>query len=218
MKLGVNKLNKFQMTNFEKELIKRFGEQNVRQIEVNSTEMPLLLVTLNFDNQLRILITNGLSDFKMEVPEKVVGREFNEIYFCLPSYWDVNDRENSNMNWIFDWIQRLAKHVVSKNTWFGHGHTIPCGNPFKALSSTMKQNHFFLSDTMLLTDELNPVELEDKTVYLLSIIPIFEEEMDYKQGKGTLKLSQRLMNHGITEKLDDYRGTVLRSKWKFLGK
>jgi hypothetical protein len=206
------------MTNFEKELIKRFGEQNVRQIEVNSTEMPLLLVTLNFDNQLRILITNGLSDFKMEVPEKVVGREFNEIYFCLPSYWDVNDRENSNMNWIFDWIQRLAKHVVSKNTWFGHGHTIPCGNPFKALSSTMKQNHFFLSDTMLLTDELNPVELEDKTVYLLSIIPIFEEEMDYKQGKGTLKLSQRLMNHGITEKLDDYRGTVLRSKWKFLGK
>jgi len=218
LKLGVNKLNKFQMTNFEKELIKRFGEQNVRQIEVNSTEMPLLLVTLNFDNQLRILITNGLSDFKMEVPEKVVGREFNEIYFCLPSYWDVNDRENSNMNWIFDWIQRLAKHVVSKNTWFGHGHTIPCGNPFKALSSTMKQNHFFLSDTMLLTDELNPVELEDKTVYLLSIIPIFEEEMDYKQGKGTLKLSQRLMNHGITEKLDDYRGTVLRSKWKFLGK
>jgi hypothetical protein len=206
------------MTNFEKELIKRFGEHFVRQIEVNSTEMPLLLVTLNFDNQLRILITNGLSDFKMEVPEKVVGREFNEIYFCLPSYWDVNDRENSNMNWIFDWIQRLAKHVVSKNTWFGHGHTIPCGNPFKALSSTMKQNHFFLSDTMLLTDELNPVELEDKTVYLLSIIPIFEEEMDYKQGKGTLKLSQRLMNHGITEKLDDYRGTVLRSKWKFLGK
>jgi hypothetical protein len=206
------------MTNFEKELIKRFGEQNVQQVAVNSTEMPLLLVTLNFDNQLRILVTNGLSDFKMEVPEKVAGREFNEIYFCLPSYWEVNDHENSNMNWIFDWIQRLAKHVVSKNTWFGHGHTIPCGNPFKALSNTMKQNHFFLSDTMLLTDELNPIELEDKTVYLLSIIPIFEEEMDYKQGKGTLKLSQKLMNHGITEKLDDYRGTVLRSKWKFLGK
>lgn len=206
------------MENFKQKLIDRFGPAQVKEVPVQENEMPLLLVDLGNQSQTRILITNGLSDFKMTVPEKVKGREFNEIYFCLPSYWDLNDLENPNMNWVFYWIQKLAKHVVDKNTWFGHGHTIPCGNPFQSLSPTMKQNHFFLSDPILLKDELTPIELEDKTIYPLSIIPIFEDEMDYKQGKGTLKVIQKLINHGITEKLDNYRGSILKSKWRFFSK
>jgi hypothetical protein len=49
---------------------------------------------------------------------------------------------------------------------------------------------------------------------MLAIIPIFPDEMDYKQGKGTFKFLQKLSNQGVTEKLDDYRSTVLKSKWR----
>jgi hypothetical protein len=51
-------------------------------------------------------------------------------------------------------------------------------------------------------------------VQFLAIIPIFPDEMDYKQGKGTLKLMRKFLSNGITEILDDFRGTVLRSKWR----
>ena len=82
------------MTDLERVLIERFGEKNVRSIPVTSEEMPLLEVNFEEKNQMKILITNGLSDYKMPVPEKVIGREFNEIYFCLPTYWDISDLEN----------------------------------------------------------------------------------------------------------------------------
>ncbi len=40
-------------------------------------------------------------------------------------------------------------------------------------------------------------------------------EMDYKQGKGTQKLMDKLIANKINEKLDDYRENVLKSRWKF---
>ena len=118
------------------------------------------------------------------------------------------------MNWVLDWIQRMSKYVIEKHSWFGKGHTIPCEKPFKALSPTMKANHFFLNDPMLLKEELVPLTIGEKNIRFLGIIPIFEDEMDYKSGKGTFKLILKLEGHGVTEKLDDYRGTVLRSKWR----
>jgi hypothetical protein len=63
---------------------------------------------------------------------------------------------------------------------------------------------------------LVPAIINGKTIYFLAIIPIFEDEMDYKQGKGTQKLIKKLEGNGISEKLDDFRCTVLRSKWRFV--
>jgi hypothetical protein len=202
------------MTAFQAALANRFGEHRVSEIPTLEGEMPLLALDLELNTPVTVIMTNGLSDYKMPVPEKVAGREFNEIYFCLPSYWEWEDLENPRMNWIFPWIQRLAKYVVDKQTWFGAGHTLPCGKEMQELSETMCQNHFFLSDPLLLEQQLEPIEVEGKTIYMLAIIPIFPDEMDYKQGKGTFKFLQKLSNQGVTEKLDDFRSTVLKSKWR----
>lgn len=205
----------FRSVDLTSKLITRFGEHRVSQIPVADGDMPLLALDLEARSPVTVIMTNGLSNYRMPVPEKLAGREYNELYFCLPSYWEWEDLENPRMNWIFPWIQRLAAYVQRQQSWFGHGHTMPCGKEMAALSETMLQNHFFLSDPILLQEELSPVELPDKTVHFLSIIPIFSDEMDYKQGQGTLKLFQKLQQHGITEMLDDYRRTVLKSKWRF---
>lgn len=202
------------MTAFQAALANRFGEHRVSEIPTLEGQTPLLALDLELTTPVTVIMTNGLSDYKMPVPEKVAGREFNEIYFCLPSYWEWEDLENPRMNWIFPWIQRLAKYVVDKQTWFGAGHTLPCGKEMQELSETMRQNHFFLSDPLLLQQQLEPIEVEGKTIYMLAIIPIFPDEMDYKQGKGTFKFLQKLSNQGVTEKLDDFRSTVLKSKWR----
>jgi hypothetical protein len=102
--------------------------------------------------------------------------------------------------------------------WFGPGHTMPCGNPFQSLSPMMRENHFFLSDPILLADELFPFVTDNKTIHFLAIIPIFEDEMDYKQGKGTFKILKKFTQHGITEKLDDFRGSIMKSKWRLIKK
>jgi len=203
------------MTAIHKELIERFGNHRVIEIPVNEGEMPLLALNIDSRSEVTAIVTNGLSEYKMNVPESLKGLEYNEIFFCLPSYWEWQQLENPNMNWIFPWIQRLTKYVVEKKTWFGHGHTMPCGKDMESLSSTMLQNHFILSSPMLLEKELIPIQLSDKSVQFLAIIPIFGEEMDYKQGKGTLKLLKKLQSRGVNELLDDYRSSVLKSNWRW---
>ena len=205
-----------EVTPLHQALAARFGEHRVQALPTVEGEIPLLLLDLELASPVTVLMTNGLSNYNMPVPERLMNRNFHEIYFCLPSYWEWEDTENPQMNWVFPWIKRLAKYVVDKQSWFGPGHTMPCGVAQERLSATMQQNHFFLTDPIYLDEELTPLKVGEKKVYFLGIIPIFEDEMDYKSGKGTFKLLQKLSNAGVTEKLDDYRGTVLRSKWRLL--
>jgi hypothetical protein len=177
-----------------------------------------ILITPKNKNGNKILITTGLSEFKMKVHEKHAGEEFNELYFYLPSYWDLNDLENTSMNWVFVWLEKLKNHVISKNSWFGNGHTISTGNPLRPLSDKMLQNHFIMAHPLELTGELAPIELEAQIIYFLAVIPIFEDEMDFKQGKGTAKLFKKFAQANVTEKLDEFRKTVLRTRWNFFGK
>ena len=195
-------------------LTEKFGAENMRQTKTLANNISLYHITIPKE-KISILTTIGLNNYEMSVPEKMANRKYNELFFCLPNYWDLKDTSNEKFNWVFHWIERLTNYVIEKNTWFGPGHTIPCGNPFKSLSSSMLENHFFLIEPILLKNELASIQLNQKEIYFLGIVPIFEDEMDYKQGKGTYKLLKKFNHHGITEKLDDFRGSVLKSKWRF---
>jgi hypothetical protein len=205
------------MSAFYEALTQRFGSEHCQLItpKIGAVELALVHVP---KKHCTLLVTTGLSNYKMPVHEKEVGNEHNELYFCLPSYWDINAKELVTMNWVFEWINRLATFVVEKNTWFGHGHTMPCGKDKKELSPTMQQNHFFLSRPIYLRDELTPLQLPDYTVQFLAIIPVFEKELEYKLHRGTLKFMDKLNTQGVSEKLDDYRGSVMKSKWRLLRK
>jgi hypothetical protein len=203
------------MSDLKHALQDRFGDHRVSEIPVKEGEIPLLIMDLELKTPVTVIMTNGLSDYKMPVPEKLEGEEYNELYFCLPSYWEWEDASNPQMNWVFEWIQRLAKYVVEKETWFGHGHTMPCGSNPKPLSSTMKQDHFFLMHPMLLESELETIQVGEKTIHFLAIVPIFLKEFEYKQSRGTFKFMQKLVNKGVSEKLDDFRDMVTKNKWRF---
>lgn len=200
---------------FIAELEHRFGAHRVqRTVNPLHPEQPLVLLYLEQRVPVTVVMTCGLSDYKMPVMEKWKGREFNEIFFCLPSYWELDDLTNEHFNWVYDWIFRLEQFVREKQTWFGPGHTIPAGNPPVALSPTMKQEYFIFLDPIYLEEELQPVEREEKTIYFLSIVPIFPDELDYKIGKGTYKLVQKFRHRNFDERLDDYRVTFLKSRFR----
>ena len=199
------------MNELEQALIARFGEENVKNIHSENGDIPLLEVQIEMRSQVTVIMTNGFSNYKMPVPEKFEGKEHVELFFCLPSYWDL---ENKNGQWIFDWINKLTKHAIEKHTWFGVGHTIPNGNPAMPLSPTMKQKYLLLNEPAFLAEQLTPIKLPGFDVNFLGIIPIFEDEMDYKMGKGTYKLMRKMEGKGVSELLDDFRLSALKSKWR----
>ena len=203
------------MQHFVQALKAHFGDSNVSTIHHDFGTF-LLITSSDFSGTL--LMTSDFSTFKMNVHEKHVGEEFAELYFYLPNYWVINDLDNPNMNWVFPWLKRIKAYVQNNNTWLGHGHTMPCGKEMNSLSSTMTQNHFIVSKPIACEKYLQPLLIEGKTIFFLAVIPLFPDEMDYKQGKGTAKLFDKFRHQGVTEKLDDYRKSVLKSKWKFFGK
>ncbi len=204
------------MNILEQTLIERFGENNVKtHLSASENDFPLLEIKIEMRSEIIVLMTNGLSDYAMPVPEKYKERNHAELYFCLPSYWDLT---TENGKWVIEWIQKLAKHCIEKETWYGIGHTFPNGNPALPLSNTMKQKYLMLNSPYFLEKELSPIQTEDKEIHFLGIIPIFEDEMDYKMGKGTYKLLQKIEGKGVSELLDDYRMSCLKSKWRFFQK
>lgn len=204
------------MQELNNSLSQRFGSNQVQIIERNNEAF--CLIHLPGSKELRILMTTGLSDHQMKVHEKHTGEEFKELYFLIPSYWDLNDVKDANMNWVFDWLSKLKKYIISNDTWLGHGHTLQTGKEMNPISPNMKQNHFILSDPIELTVELAPVQLKGKSIGFLALIPIFADEMDYKQGKGTAKLFAKFALQNITEKLDNFRSTALKTRWNFFAK
>ena len=203
------------MTQLAKTIQSRFPTaQIILLTKQTESDINLLLISTEKRSPIQLIMTDGLSTYEQPVPEKYSTLKHVELYFCLPSYWDIEDKDNPNMNWVQPWIQKLAKHLMEKKTWYGVGHTFPNGNPVEAISPTMKQKYFLLNTPTYLAEELTPLIVEDKTIEFLSIVPIFEDELDYKMGKGTYKLQKKFLDKNITELLDDYRMSTLKNKWR----
>lgn len=203
------------MTQIAKYLLTRFPNAQITLLDKQDvTNIDLLLISTVKRSPVQLLMTNGLSNYEQPVPEKYATLKHIELYFCLPSYWDINDKDNPSMNWVLPWIQKLAAHLVDKQTWYGVGHTFPNGNPAEPISPTMKQKYFLLNSPTYFSEELKPLAVEGKTIEFLGVVPIFEDELDYKMGKGTYKLQKKFLDKNITELLDDYRMSTLKNKWR----
>lgn len=202
----------------------RFGEEKIRTIHAQHSEnealknYPFLLIDVEMRSSVQLLMTNGLSEYRMPIPEKFAGKEHVELCFCLPSYWDLDDIENQAVMWVYDVLFRLQQYVRKKETWFGLGHTFPFTSSLDPISATMKQKYFMLNEPVFMKEWLQVLSCGEKSVHFLTVLPIFEDEFDYKMGKGTYKLQKKLAQQNVTELLDDYRSSVLKSKWRLLRK
>jgi len=201
------------MNSFEHILASRFPNNQITSILFEGQDF--LVVDFSKSKGIKILMTTSFHNYQMPVPEKLNGLEFGQLYFCVPEYWDLTNPENPQVRWLFEWLIRVATYTIDNKTWLGDGHTYNCTKYGEQLSTTMRQDHLFISNPIFLEDELTPVELEDKTIHFWALIPLFGDEMDYKQGKGTVKLKKKFLIKGVNEKLDEFRQSCLRNRWLF---
>jgi hypothetical protein len=48
----------------------------------------------------------------------------------------------------------------------------------------------------------------------LGVLPIFKNEFQHKQAFGTQKLMQLFERYQVTERLDEYRTNLVKSRWR----
>src|SRR5690554_465934 len=203
------------MSDLKIALEKRFGAHRVNDYPTSDKGyIDLLKIDIEKKFPMTIISTNGLSAYEMPVPERYKTRKHTELFFCLPGYWDLEDKENANMNWPIEIIQKLAKNLIEGETWYGPGHTIANGNPSHQISETMKQEYLLLTDPIELEDFFAPININGVETFFLAIIPLFHKEYEQKMHSGYPKWIKKFRGRNGNEILDDYRTSIYKSRWK----
>ena len=190
------------------ELERRFGVVKT----VMWREKEFYLVTVSAVRDCQVLVTKGLHHYEMINPKDQSESKFVELFFCLPNYWSEKDLQNNE--WAYSILDQLMTYVVDNKTWFADGHTLQMSLNKGPLSWSLKQSHCMLSTPILLREELTTINLENKQVSFLSIVPLFRQEFQYKQAYGTNMLLELLEQHQVTERLDGFRTNLAKSRWR----
>lgn len=122
------------------------------------------------------LVTMGMGAHKMNVPSELA--EYNleraELVIYLPKDWNF-DVQDEIWYWPLRWLKILARLPIEQDTWLGFGHTVPSGDPLA---------EDVLFNCIMLIDGDEAAVGEDKKVNFYTLLPLYEEEMQFKISKN----------------------------------
>ena len=179
--------------------------------------LDVLLVPATAERPYNVLVTSGVSDEPMKVPE---GREMHrraELLIALPEDWPLTEdafKDETNY-WPVRWLKTVGRLPHEHRTWIGWGHSIPNGDPAQPIAGTgfigvMLTPPYGLSpDLFCLTTKAG------ETVWFYMLVPLFQEEMDLKLKIGAEGVEQRLEKARVGFVLDVDRANVAMKKGWF---
>lgn len=189
-----------QRTALEAYIEKNIGhfESVFHEIESPDIHCDIYIVNPTEKNPFYVLVTGGMGAYPMDVPEDY---PFNraELMILLPPTWNIKSEDEKDY-WPIRWLKNLARLPIERNTWLGAGHSIPTGD---ALEGTPFKG-FVLGELMddggalLPLAEKNVFNQEDgERVIFYTLIPIYEEEMNYKLEHSADELFEQFEEKGI---------------------
>lgn len=150
------------------------------------------------------LVTSGMSDKPMTVPEGAEEYRYAELVIRLPASWPI-DQEAHKIEanyWPIRWVKILARFPHEFETWLADGHTIPTGDPPEPYADNTKLCCMMLAATALSPEAFHTLELPDRVIHFWSLVPLYREEMEYKLKRGSEALLERLDKVGDAEKIE----------------
>ena len=154
------------------------------------------------------LVTSGMSDLPMKVPDGVESAKYMELMITLPEHWQVDSESFKEEQWYWPvrQLKFLARFPHKYDTWLGLGHTMPNGNPAKPFAdNTLLSGIIILPSVNTSSDFSSLVITEDKVIEFFSVVPLYEEEMSLKLRNGSNALLDKFDRHGINEVISDHR-------------
>lgn len=178
------------------------------------------------------LITSGLSEAPMTVPDGLEPLRFAELLIQLPPDWpldelgraagkpsksEAEERAAERWYWPVRWLKALARMPHEYDTWLGNGHTVPNGDPPEPYADDTKLCGMLVLPAMNVPDEFGTLEIgPDKVIHFYSLVPLYAEEMNLKLNKGVEAVVGLLDKHNVDIVINPKRPNVAARR-KFLG-
>jgi uncharacterized protein len=157
------------------------------------------------------LVTTGMSDRAMTVPQGGEVFQFAELLIYLPPTWPLTKEalQDVNHSWPIQWLRRIAYYPHDNRTWLGGiAAVIANGEPPQPLAPNTQ-----MTCLLVLAEDsiINSVPLPGgRRVLFYTLYPLYTEERDLEREKGTEALLGLLQSHGIGKIVDVHRPNVAR--------
>jgi ribosomal protein S27E len=162
------------------------------------------------------LVTSGMSDRPMTVPEGAENLRYAELMLCLPAEWQISQEafKDERYYWPVRLLKMLARFPHEYDTWLCFGHTIPNDDPPQPYAANTKLCCALLLAPLLADQEFWSLKVnEEKTIRFYSLVPLYREEMEFKLKQGADPLLDKFGEHEVTELLDIKRKNVCKRGW-----
>jgi hypothetical protein len=165
------------------------------------------------------LVTSGMSDRPMNVPDKFQEYRFAEVMICLPADWPMEQAawKDQRNYWPIELLKVLARFPHKYSTWLGPGHTVPNGDPPRPYTANTKMRCAFLLPPVLEVRDFWTLAVDEQTVInFFGVIPLYREEMRLNLKYGMGPLCDRFDKHAVSLVLDVNRKNVCKKRfWLF---
>lgn len=164
------------------------------------------------------LVTSGMSDRPMVVPDECIDMQYAELAITLPANWKLSqdDFEDESWYWPIRTLKMLARLPHEFDTWLGIGHTVPNGDPVEPYAANTSFCCALIMPPVFFDDGFEELHLDDgSTINFYSVFPIYEDEMNFKLTKGLDAVFGKFEKFAINDTIDINRKNTCRKK--FLG-
>jgi hypothetical protein len=164
------------------------------------------------------LVTSGMSDLPMTVPEHSSAPRHAELMMTLPAGWrlDQASLESAEWYWPIRLLKILARLPHKYATWLGVGHTMPNGDPVEPFAPNTRLCGAMIVPPLTSPDAFDSLTIdEEKVISFYSVLPIYQAEMDLKLRKGADALFDRLSAKRISDLVDLDRPDVAKKRFGF---
>ncbi|PII17665.1 hypothetical protein CR920_18515 [Stenotrophomonas indicatrix] len=162
------------------------------------------------------LVTSGMSDLPMSVPEEVDVPRHMELMVTLPADWPITQDafEDERNYWPVRLLKTLARLPHEYDTWLGFGHTIPNGHPSEPYAPGVGFDGAIVLPPVTTPDDFGTLALEDgTTIEFMAIVPLYPEEMDLKLKKDSETLLDRFDAKNIQDVIQPGRTNVAKKRF-----
>jgi hypothetical protein len=154
------------------------------------------------------LITSGMSERPMTVPEDDESSPYAELMLQLPADWPMTEaglRDERN-GWPVQALRQMARFPHQYGTWLGVFHSVPNGIPAEPYAPGIPFAGALISPMITMPQDAQTIEVADGTsIALLALVPLHPGEVTLKLTKGTDALISELDRGGVSELLDPTR-------------
>lgn len=161
------------------------------------------------------LVTSGMSDLPMPVPDDVDAPRYTELLMTLPGDWKLDEASFKNEEWYWPirLIKTLARFPHKFETWLGWGHTMSNGSPAEPYASNTKLCGMVLLPSVTVPSKFHKLRIDEtKEITFYAVVPLYEEELNLKLRSGCDALTARLEKFNVSDIIDLNRVNVAKKR------